>query len=211
MTERRFQRPTVTNVSAKFATDRARRYESSSARPLWAFYPPYACVCTRGRGRRVEGGDGENAIFPARALTHHLILHELMRHVRHLGQSVSEPLGLCFPPLQGATPARIALYGTFQPEGEREIRSIPPVVGRRERVTYREMSTRKAPGSTISEARFVAVSTMSTRGSSYSLTVYPWEIIKMMAPAVLKVYVCQKCWICQDHTANSRRLSMTAR
>jgi len=147
----------------------------------------------------VAGGDGENAIFPAPTSTHHLILHELMGHVRHLRQSVSEPLSLRFPS-RSREPAGHVSHCTVHPgPREREIRSMPLAVGRREKGGLQRgtMSTRKAPGSTSSENWLMATSTMSTVGSSYSLTAYPWEIIKMTAPAVLKVRVCQKRWICQ--------------
>ena len=50
------------------------------------------------------------------------------------------------------------------------------------------VSTRKAPGSMHSTSWLNAASTRFTRGSSCSLTEYPWDIIKMMVPAVLSVY-----------------------
>lgn len=86
--ERPFRRPTVTDVNAKFVTVKPNnRKQVALARCGHSILTPaFAPV-----------GGRENAIVPTRTSTHHLILHELVRHIRHLGQNVSPPLGLRLP------------------------------------------------------------------------------------------------------------------
>ena len=173
MRERRFRQPIVTNVSAKFATDKVQRGKDG-------------CRGWR-RECSIDSPSDPSRIDEAR-------LPSRSGCQRNAWPSLSIPL-------QGTTRACSALYaGRSRSEREGEMRSISLAVDRREKGSVQRgiMSTRKAPGSRRSEPWSEAASTTSTMGSSCSLTTYPWEIIKMTAPAVLKVHVCQKRWICQS-------------
>jgi hypothetical protein len=48
-------------------------------------------------------------------------------------------------------------------------------------------STKNPPGAVARANCSVALSTSSTKGSLFSLTSYPWEMDKIMAPAVLQM------------------------
>ena len=151
-----------------------------------------------------SGGKREKTVFLTRTPTHHLILYELIRCIRHLVQRVCEPLGFHFPPrsreparhvshcprrVQGQPPVRskkrtknkrgraevaCRLRVCVEWGGER-VHSVLPAMSwwRKRNLRRGTMSTTNAPCSTDSENCLVAASTMSTRGSSCSLTEYP--------------------------------------
>ena len=133
------------------------RRNPSTARSQRSFYSllplhPFPCVGIARVGKR------ERASFFTRTPTHHVILYESIRYIRHLVQRIGELLAFDFPPRSG----KPAWYVLHCPQKENKFSAFNDDWRRECDLRAGTTSTRKACGSKKLENWRAAVSTRST-------------------------------------------------